>query len=230
MSERFTCALFDMSQRITVIGGGLAGSEAAWQVARLGLHVRLYEMRPLNTTPAHKTDLLAELVCSNSLKSEQPGTAPYLLKEELRCLGSLLMRVADEVRVPAGHALAVDRNEFAARASAEIYGHPRIEVIIQEVKSLPTEGIRIVASGPLTSAALSQSIAGLTGADHLYFYDAISPIVDAATLDRTRLFFASRYEKGGNDYLNAPMSREEYLSFYDALIHAESAPLREFEK
>jgi len=219
-----------MSQRITVIGGGLAGSEAAWQVARLGLHVRLYEMRPLNTTPAHKTDLLAELVCSNSLKSEQPGTAPYLLKEELRCLGSLLMRVADEVRVPAGHALAVDRNEFAARASAEIYGHPRIEVIIQEVKSLPTEGIRIVASGPLTSAALSQSIAGLTGADHLYFYDAISPIVDAATLDRTRLFFASRYEKGGNDYLNAPMSREEYLSFYDALIHAESAPLREFEK
>jgi methylenetetrahydrofolate--tRNA-(uracil-5-)-methyltransferase len=219
-----------MIDPITVIGGGLAGSEAAWQIARRGLQVRLYEMRPLTATPAHKTDLLAELVCSNSLKSEQPGAAPYLLKEELRCLGSLLMRIADEVRVPAGHALAVDRQKFAARVSEEIHAHPNIEVIVQEVKSLSKEGICIIASGPLTSNSLSQSIAGFTGSNHLYFYDAISPIVDAGTLDRTRMFSASRYEKGGDDYLNAPMSREEYLHFYDALVHAESAPLREFEE
>jgi methylenetetrahydrofolate--tRNA-(uracil-5-)-methyltransferase len=221
---------FAMTEHITIIGGGLAGSEAAWQIAGQGLRVRLCEMRPLVSTPAHKTDRLAELVCSNSLKSEQPGTAPCLLKEELRCLGSLLMRVADEVRVPAGHALAVDREKFAARVSAEVRGHPGIEVVIQEVKSLPEEGICIIASGPLTSNSLSQSIAGLEGSRHLYFYDAISPIVDAATLDRARLFSASRYEKGGDDYLNAPMSREEYFRFYDALIHAESAPLHEFEK
>lgn len=221
---------FAMTEHITIIGGGLAGSEAAWQIAGQGLRVRLCEMRPLVTTPAHKTDRLAELVCSNSLKSEQPGTAPCLLKEELRCLGSLLMRIADEVRVPAGHALAVDREKFAARVSEEVRGHPRIEVVIQEVKSLPEEGIRIIASGPLTSDSLSQSIAGLEGSRNLYFYDAISPIVDAATLDRTRLFSASRYKKGGDDYLNAPMSREEYSRFYDALIHAESAPLHEFEK
>lgn len=224
------CEPFDMSDHITVIGGGLAGSEAAWQIARLGFRVRLYEMRPLVATPAHKTDLLAELVCSNSLKSEQPGTAPYLLKQELRLLGSLLIRMADEVRVPAGHALAVDRKRFAARVSEEIHGHPKIETIVQEIRSLPEEGICVVASGPLTSNPLSQAIADFAGSSHLYFYDAISPIVDAATLDRTHLFSASRYEKGGNDYLNAPMSREEYFRFYDALIHAESAPLREFEK
>jgi len=168
-----------MSEYITVIGGGLAGSEAAWQIARLGFRVRLFEMRPLVTTPAHKTDLLAELVCSNSLKSEQPGTAPYLLKQELRLLGSLLIRIADEVRVPAGHALAVDRKRFAARVSEEIHGHPKIETIVQEIKSLPEEGICVLASGPLTSNPLSQAIADFAGSSHLYFYDAISPIVDA---------------------------------------------------
>jgi methylenetetrahydrofolate--tRNA-(uracil-5-)-methyltransferase len=219
-----------MREEITIIGGGLAGSEAAWQIAHLGLRVRLYEMRPLVTTPAHKTDRFAELVCSNSLKSEQTNTAPYLLKEELRCLGSLLMQIADEVRVPAGHALAVDREKFASRVSEELHRHPNIEVHIKEVMSLPEKGICIVASGPLTSNSLSQSIAGFAGSQHLYFYDAISPIVEASTLDHTCLFSASRYQKGGDDYLNAPMSREEYFAFYDALIRAECTPLREFEK
>jgi methylenetetrahydrofolate--tRNA-(uracil-5-)-methyltransferase len=219
-----------MKENITVIGGGLAGAEAAWQIACMGLKVFLYEMRPLVSTPAHRTDLLAELVCSNSLKSEQAGTASQLLKEELRCLGSLLIRIAEEVRVPAGHALAVDRQRFAERVSEEIRKHPKIEVFTEEVTNLPEEGICVVASGPLTSIPLSQSIASFTGSQHLYFYDAISPIVDAATLDRTRLFSASRYEKGGDDYLNAPMSKEEYFAFYSALIGAESAPLREFEK
>jgi methylenetetrahydrofolate--tRNA-(uracil-5-)-methyltransferase len=219
-----------MKPDVTVIGGGLAGCEAAWQVARQGLSARLWEMRPAATTPAHRTDRLAELVCSNSFKSDLPGTAPHLLKEELRHLGSLLIRVADRVRVPAGHALAVDREQFSQLVTSEIAREPRIEVIREEMADLPEEGITIVASGPLTSEALSRSIARLSGTQHLYFYDAISPIVDVNTLNLTKLFSASRYGKGGDDYLNAPMSREEYLRFYLALTEAQSVPLHEFEE
>jgi methylenetetrahydrofolate--tRNA-(uracil-5-)-methyltransferase len=215
---------------VTIIGGGLAGSEAAWQVARAGLRARLYEMRPERQTGAHKTDRLGELVCSNSLKSDQAGSAPYLLTAELRRLGSLLLRIADEVRVPAGHALAVDREGFAARLTEEIVREPRIELVREEVRELPRDGVTIVATGPLTSEALSDAIVRFAGREQLYFYDAISPIVDATTLDRSRLFTASRYGRGGDDYLNAPMSREEYLAFYEALVGAESVPLHEFEK
>lgn len=214
---------------ITVIGGGLAGCEAAWQAARRGVRVRLFEMRPHVRTGAHETDRLAELVCSNSLKSDLPGSASHLLKEELRRLGSLAIRIAEEVRVPAGHALAVDRDRFSARMTGEILREPLIELVREEVPELPVDGIRIAATGPLTSASLSRSIAEFTGAANLYFYDAISPIVDAGTLDRSRIFAASRYGKGGEDYLNAPMTAGEYEGFYDALIHAEAAPLHEFE-
>jgi methylenetetrahydrofolate--tRNA-(uracil-5-)-methyltransferase len=219
-----------MMRDITVIGGGLAGTEAAWQIARRGIGVRLFEMRPGVTTPAHSTDLLGELVCSNSLKSDLPATAPFLLKEELRLLGSLLLRVADETRVPAGHALAVDRDRFSRRLTEEILRDPHVEVIREEIDRLPDDGIVVIASGPLTSPRLSESIANYAGSENLYFYDAISPIVEAGSLDHSRLFSASRYGKGGEDYLNAPFSREEYLRFYDALTRAESAPLREFEK
>lgn len=215
---------------VTVIGGGLAGAEAAWQIARRGLRVRLYEMRPGISTPAHQTGELAELVCSNSLKSNQPGTAPFLLKEELRRLGSLLLRIADEAAVPAGHALAVDRVLFARRVTETIEREPRIEIVRSEVRALPAEGICIVAAGPLASDALARSIAAFLGAENLYFYDAISPIVDAATIDESRLFAASRYGKGGEDYLNAPMSQAEYLRFYQALVSAESVPLHRFEQ
>lgn len=219
-----------MTEEITVIGGGLAGCEAAWQIARRGVPVRLCEMRPQVSTPAHTTDRLAELVCSNSLKSDLPGTAPYLLKEELRRMNSLLLRIADEVKVPAGHALAVDRNEFSARVTAEIANLPQIRVVREEVRELPTEGITVVASGPLTSAALSESIIRFAGSENLYFYDAISPIVDASTLDRSRLFAASRYGKGSEDYLNAFFTQQEYEQFYVALVNAESVPLHSFER
>ena len=214
---------------VTVIGGGLAGCEAAWQAARRGVRVVLHEMRPLVTTGAHRTDRLAELVCSNSLKSDLPGTAPYLLKAELRLLGSLSLRIAEEARVPAGHALAVDRAAFAARVTEEIERDPMIDLVRGEVQELPQGRICVVATGPLTSDRMSAAIARFTGAGRLYFYDAISPIVDASTLDRSRVFPASRYGKGGDDYLNAPMTAAEYHTFYDALIHAESVPLHAFE-
>jgi len=218
-----------MKSGVTVIGGGLAGSETAWQIARRKIPVRLYEMRPALMTPAHTTDRFGELVCSNSLKSDQPGTAPWLLKEELRLLDSLLMRVADETRVPAGHALAVDRDLFSLRLTEEISREPLITIVREEVEELPGDGITVAASGPLTSDALAASIARFAGAENLFFHDAISPIVDAASLDMSMLSAASRYGKGGEDYLNAFFSKEEYLAFYEALIHAESAPLRDFE-
>jgi methylenetetrahydrofolate--tRNA-(uracil-5-)-methyltransferase len=219
-----------MKPDITVIGGGLAGSEAAWQIARRGLRVRLFEMRPKLSTSAHATDQLGELVCSNSLKSDLPGTAPYLLKQELRCLDSLLMRVADQVKVPAGHALAVDRDKFCRTLTSEISLNPQIEIVREEVRELPGEGTAIVASGPLTSDCLSESIIRFAGSQNLYFYDAISPIVDSRTLDRSKLFAASRYGKGGEDYLNAFLSQEEYIRFYESLVSAESAALRPFER
>ena len=215
---------------ITVIGGGLAGSEAAWQAAERGIRVRLFEMRPVRPTPAHQSANLGEIVCSNSLKTDEPGTAPYLLKEELRRGGSLLINVAHQTAVPAGAALAVDRERFAEEVTRRIAGHPKIEVMREEVQSLPSEGPVVIATGPLTSPALVEEITRLTGAGQLYFYDAISPVVDAETINRDIAFRAARYGKGGDDYLNCPFNEEEYDRFYDALIAAESVPLHEFEK
>jgi methylenetetrahydrofolate--tRNA-(uracil-5-)-methyltransferase len=218
-----------MKPIITVIGGGLAGCEAAWQIARRGVDVRLYEMRPHVSTPAHTTDRLGELVCSNSLKSDLPGTAPYLLKQELRRMDSLLLRIAEKTRVPAGHALAVDRARFSWLLTTEIARIPQIQIVRDELRELPDDGITVVATGPLTSESLAQSIMLFAGSQNLYFYDAVSPIVDSNTLDRSRLSAASRYGKGGEDYLNAFLSKEEYLRFYEALSGAEAVPLRAFE-
>ncbi len=215
---------------LTVLGGGLAGCEAAWQAAERGVQVALYEMRPQRPTAAHKTDQLAELVCSNSLGSSEITNAAGILKEEMRRLGSLVVRVADTCTVPAGAALAVDRVEFAARITKEISTHPNITVIREEVTTIPGHGPVIIATGPLTSDALAESLKTLTRAERLYFFDAISPIVDGETIDRSIAFGASRYNKGGADYLNCPMSRAEYDAFYDALVAAEKVPVREFEK
>jgi methylenetetrahydrofolate--tRNA-(uracil-5-)-methyltransferase len=223
----------DLPNGVTVIGGGLSGCEAAWQIAERGLKVRLYEMRPVRPTPAHKTSHLAEIVCSNSLKSDQPFNASWLLKQELRRMGSLLMRIADSVRVPAGSALAVDREEFAMETTKAIEAHPNIELVREEVTGIPGPGVGgvvIIASGPLTSGALSESIREFCGLDNLYFYDAISPIVDAETIDYTKAYRASRYGKGDDDYVNCPMSQEEYSAFYDALVTAEAVELKEFEE
>lgn len=231
MLESNHVAIIESSeQKITVIGGGLAGSEAAWQAAERGVRVQLFEMRPNVPTAAHQTGSLGEIVCSNSLKSDQPGTAPYLLKEELRRGGSLLMEVAHKTAVPAGAALAIDRKRFAEEVTRRIAAHPNIEVIRAEVRELPHEGPVIIASGPLTSPALTEQIASLTGSSQLYFYDAISPVVEADTIDRQIAFRAARYDKGGPDYLNCPMGEADYTRFYDALIAAESVPLHEFEK
>ena len=219
-----------MRNVITVIGGGLAGSEAAWQIARQGEKVRLYEMRPARQTGAHRTDRLAEIVCSNSLKSDQPYNASWLLKEELRRLGSILMQVADSVRVPAGSALAVDRERFASGVTEVISGEPNIELIREEVTEIPKQGIGIIASGPLTSASLSESIRQFCGSDHLYFYDAISPIVDADTIDHSRIYRASRYGKASDDYLNCPMNEQQYDAFYNAVMSAESVAIHDFEE
>src|SRR5437016_2580467 len=219
-----------MGNEITVIGGGLAGSEAAWQIARLGEKVRLYEMRPVRNTPAHRTDRLAEIVCSNSLKSDQPYNASWLLKEELRRLGSILIQIADSVRVPAGAALAVDRERFAERVTETISSEPNISLVREELPQIPDDGIVIVASGPLTSPSLSESIRKFCGSEHLYFYDAISPIVDAETIDQSKVYRASRYGKASDDYLNCAMDREQYQAFYDAVISAESVAIHEFEE
>ena len=215
---------------ITVIGGGLAGCEAAWQIARQGERVRLYEMRPVRQTPAHRTGQLAEIVCSNSLKSDQPYNASWLLKEELRRQGSILIQIANEARVPAGSALAVDREQFAARVTETISNERNIELIREELPAIPNEGIVVIASGPLTSAALSQSIREFCGSEHLYFYDAISPIVDAGTIDASKVYRASRYGKVSGDYLNCPMDRDEYNAFYEALLAADSVAIHHFEE
>jgi methylenetetrahydrofolate--tRNA-(uracil-5-)-methyltransferase len=187
-------------------------------------------MRPVRPTPAHRSAHLGEIVCSNSLKSDEPGTAPYLLKEELRRGGSLLIEVAHQTAVPAGAALAVDREQFAAEVTRRLSAHPNIEIIREEVEHLPAAGPVVIATGPLTSPALSAEITRLTGSSHLYFYDAIAPVVEAETIDLNVAFRAARYDKGGPDYLNCPMSEEEYNRFYDTLIAAESVPLHEFEK
>jgi methylenetetrahydrofolate--tRNA-(uracil-5-)-methyltransferase len=215
---------------ITVIGGGLAGSEAAWQIAERGERVRLYEMRPVRQTGAHRTDRLAEVVCSNSLKSNQPYNASWLLKEELRRFGSILIRIADSVRVPAGAALAIDRDRFAVSVTETLSSHPNIEIIREEARRIPEEGIAIIASGPLTSPPLSQAIREFCSCGHLYFYDAISPIVDAETIDFSKVYRASRYGKAAGDYLNCAMNREQYDAFYEALIAAESVAIHDFEE
>ena len=222
---------------IKVIGGGLAGPEAALTAARLGCHVELYEMRrevegKLVLTPAHETTDFGELVCSNSLKSESPNTAPWLLKQEMRRAGSQLIALADATAVPAGHALAVDRVEFSKKIAEAIAAEPRITVIRDEVTDLDLSGdtITIVATGPLTSDALSRRIAQLTGAGQLAFYDSISPIVDAETINMDKVFFAARWGKGTADYINCPMTREQYAVFYEALTTAEQAEAKEWEQ
>jgi len=215
---------------IDVIGGGLAGVEAAWQAARLGAHVNLYEMRPLKQTPAHRTEKLAEIVCSNSLKSDEPGTASYLLKEELRQGDSLVMAAAAETRVPAGAALAVDRHKFAELITERIEREPRIRLIREEVTSIPEDRTSIIATGPLSSDALTAEIMKLTGSDQMYFYDAIAPIVSADSIDTSIAFRAARYDKGGDDYLNCPFDPQQYETFYRALLEANSVPLQRFEE
>ncbi|MCX7680575.1 MAG: FADH(2)-oxidizing methylenetetrahydrofolate--tRNA-(uracil(54)-C(5))-methyltransferase TrmFO [Anaerolineae bacterium] len=214
---------------VTIIGGGLAGSEAAWQAAAQGAEVLLYEMRPLKMTPAHVSGQLAELVCSNSLGSDLPDRAAGLLKAELRQLGSLLLACADETRVPAGGALAVDRQRFAEEVTRRITSHPRIRLIRAEVTAIPS-GPTVIATGPLTSDALAAAIAELTGQEHLYFYDALAPIVTVESIDMSVAFRASRYGTGEADYINCPMTREEYERFVEALVTAERIPLREFER
>jgi len=215
---------------VTIIGGGLAGSEAAWQLAVRGVSVRLIEMRPDVMTPAHHTGDLAELVCSNSLKSEDPATAAGLLKSELAALGSIVLQVALQTKVAAGSALAVDRGDFSARLTQVISTHPLIDVVRDEADSLP-DGRVIIASGPLTSSAFEPVVSGLVGADRLAFFDAAAPIVDAESIDRSVVFAASRYGKGGGaDYLNAPFTREEYDRFYDALVEARRATEKDFER
>lgn len=219
-----------MRKEICVIGGGLAGVEAAWQAARLGARVVLYEMRPVLQTPAHRTDKLAEIVCSNSLKSDEVGTASYLLKEELRRAGSLVMEVAMATKVPAGAALAVDRHKFAELITERIEQEPNIRVVREEMKTIPENEITIVATGPLSSDALTTEIMKLTGSDQMYFYDAIAPIVSAESIDTSIAFRAARYDKGGDDYLNCPFDAEQYAQFYQALVEANSVPLQRFEE
>lgn len=217
------------AEYINVIGAGLAGSEAAWQAARLGVPVRLYEMKPEKRTPAHSYSGFAELVCSNSLRSLQLSNAIGLLKEELRRLGSLIMEAADANAVPAGAALAVDRYAFSDYITDKIKSHPLIEVIPCEVTEIP-EGITVVASGPLTSDALAETIHGMLGEGYLSFFDAAAPIVDFASVDMTKAYFASRYGKGEASYINCPMEKDEYDRFYDALITAEEAHIKDFDK
>ncbi len=227
---------------IVVVGGGLAGSEAAWQAAERGARVRLYEMRPVNFTPAHKTDRLAELVCSNSLKSDSPDDCHGLLKRELTAYGSVIMAAARAHTVPAGSALAVDREAFATEVTARLARHPRITIVRDEIKAIPEERPVIIATGPLTSDRLAGALrdrfvhylasadSSVDARDLLYFYDAISPIIAAESIDRTVAFAASRYDKGGDDYLNCPFTRQEYQHFWEAIRSAELAPVRPFEE
>ncbi|WP_156896719.1 FADH(2)-oxidizing methylenetetrahydrofolate--tRNA-(uracil(54)-C(5))-methyltransferase TrmFO [Desulfovirgula thermocuniculi] len=217
-------------EAVTVIGAGLAGSEAAWQLARRGVPVRLYEMRPQKLTPAHHTGYFAELVCSNSLKAMALDNAAGLLKEEMRRLDSLIMACADRHRVPAGGALAVDREGFARAVTEALESHPLVKVYREEVAEIPREGIVVLATGPLTSEAMAASLRELTGLEYLYFYDAVSPIVTVDSIDMEKVFRSSRYGKGEGEYLNCPMNKEEYERFWEALVTAERVPLKGFEK
>ncbi len=219
-----------MSSHLTIIGAGLAGSEAAWQAAEAGVLVVLYEMRPVRETPVHKTGNCAELVCSNSMGSNQDTSAPFLLKQELRNLDSLVIWSADRHAVPAGKALAVDRNLFSEEITRTLEQHPNITLKHEEVVELPTGGPVIIATGPLTSPALFEKLAELLGQECLYFYDALSPIIDAHSIDLDKTFFASRYGKGGADYLNCGMNRGQYEAFVDELLKGDKVAFKEFEE
>src|SRR5882757_8433759 len=219
-----------MTHPITIIGAGLAGSEAAWQCARRGVPVTLYEMRPVRSTPAHQTEDFAELVCSNSLKSSSEYTAPWLLKEEMTRAGSLLLEIARQCAVPAGHALAVDRVAFSQKVTSVIASEPLIAIRREEVTKLDASQLTIIATGPLTSDNLAAEIAHLTGSTRLFFYDSISPIVEADSIDRSKVYMAARYDKGTADYINCPMTKGEYDRFLDALLGAESVDEKDWEK
>ena len=219
-------------KKVIIVGAGLAGSEAAWQAARLGAQVTLYEMRPVKSTPAHKTAGFAELVCSNSLRGAGMENAVGVLKEEMRRLGSIIMEAADATEVPAGGALAVDRHGFSDYITKAVSGHPQITVIHEELESIPLadDAITIIASGPLTAGKLAEDIAARTGNDSLYFYDAAAPIVSLESIDMSKAYRASRYGKGEAAYINCPMTQEEYEAFWTELVHAEKAPTKDFEK
>jgi methylenetetrahydrofolate--tRNA-(uracil-5-)-methyltransferase len=219
-----------MALRVTIVGGGLAGCEAAWQLARRGVGVELHEMRPVRATPVHRSGDLAELVCSNSLRGNALDQAAGLLKEEMRRMDSLVLRVAEEVKVPAGSALAVDRGLFARRVTEAVESRSQIRIRRGEVTRIPDDPVTIVATGPLTSEALADDVATFIGRDHLYFFDAVSPVVEADTIDRDIVFPASRYGKGGDDYLNCPFREDEYRRFYEALVSAECSSGHDFEK
>jgi methylenetetrahydrofolate--tRNA-(uracil-5-)-methyltransferase len=219
-----------MKDYINVIGGGLAGCEAAYQIAKRGIKVKLYEMKPIKFSPAHTNENLAEIVCSNSFKSNLITNACGLLKEELRLLDSLLIKTADKCKVPAGQALAVDRDEFAKLVTQEIENNPNIEIIKEEVTSIPQDEITIIATGPLTSESLSEEIIKITGSSKLFFYDAQAPIATKESIDMSKAFTADRYGKGESDYINCPMNKEEYEAFYNELINAERVELHDFEK
>lgn len=214
---------------VNIIGAGLAGSEAAYQLAKRGIKVKLYEMRPVKQTPAHHTDKFAELVCSNSLRGNALTNAVGVLKEEMRRLDSLIIKAADNASVPAGGALAVDRHEFSGYVTDTLMQHANIEVINEEITEIP-DGPTIIATGPLTTESLSKQIQALTGQDHLYFYDAAAPIIEKDSIDMDKVYLKSRYDKGEAAYLNCPMTEEEFNTFYDALLEAEVVPLKEFEK
>ncbi|WP_413475304.1 FADH(2)-oxidizing methylenetetrahydrofolate--tRNA-(uracil(54)-C(5))-methyltransferase TrmFO [Macrococcus psychrotolerans] len=214
---------------VNIIGAGLAGSEAAYQLAKRGIKVKLYEMRPVKQTPAHHTDKFAELVCSNSLRGNALTNAVGVLKEEMRRLDSLIIKAADNASVPAGGALAVDRHEFSGYVTDTLKQHANIEVINEEITEIP-DGPTIIATGPLTTESLSKQIQALTGQDHLYFYDAAAPIIEKDSIDMDKVYLKSRYDKGEAAYLNCPMTEEEFNTFYDALLEAEVVPLKEFEK
>ncbi|EFQ48888.1 methylenetetrahydrofolate--tRNA-(uracil(54)-C(5))-methyltransferase (FADH(2)-oxidizing) TrmFO [Lactobacillus iners] len=219
-----------MPERVTVIGGGLAGSEATWQLAKRGIEVDLYEMRPVKMTPAHETGNLSELVCTNSMRSNQLSNAVGLLKEEMRQLDSLIMRVADETAVPAGGALAVDRDSFSKKITQIINELPNVHVHNEEIKDIPKEGINIIATGPLTSDSLATKIKEFCGSESLHFFDAAAPIITAESIDYNIVYKKSRYDKGEAAYLNCPMDKEQFVNFYNNLITAETAELHEFEK
>ena len=219
----------DTVERVKVIGGGLAGCEAAWHLAQSGIKVDLYEMRPIKSTPAHHTDRLAELVCSNSLRSDEITNAAGLLKQEMRMLDSIVMKVAESTRVPAGAALAVDRTKFSSNITEIIKNHPNIKLHIEEMCEI-SEPPAIIATGPLTSEAMSKAIAELLGNEHLYFYDAAAPIVTAESINWDKAFWGSRYNKGDADYVNLPLTRDEYDVFYNELVTAKTHPLKDFEK
>lgn len=217
-------------EKVTVIGAGLAGSEAAYQLAKRGIQVKLYEMKPKKYTEVHQNENFAELVCSNSFGADRLGNASGMMKEEMRRLDSLLMKIADETKVPAGQALAVDRESFAKKVTEELQKMENVEIINEELKKIPRDEYVIVATGPLSSDSISEDIKELLGENYLYFYDAVAPILTFESIDKDKVYFASRYDKGEGEYINCPMNKEQYDNFYNELLNAESIPLKKFEQ